>query len=350
MEANRKIYENIVASFNASNGYHVALNDGIGNKVTPTADVARQAVAFSMKLETMMILYDLAEKHKMLGGQAISHFALYHGFLSKGMYDEADEVLSQLAADADKLLQAEKESDPTISPDTIAVQTLFALCHELSHIYYHSEPEKLASYKKSMRERIQTYKGWAKESTSPKLTMLRQMLPKGVIAQEMSFDEVMADENGELEEIACDELAWNMMRLLLAHFGYEGEDKAVLCAHIALALNYLEIQYTLENFYLGNEAMQNPTFRFNSVRHLIHGQTIWECLHGEAPALAKTYQSYIDDCEKRGRWAIIATVFRNIQFAFDIRQNKRLANAKQARLLAEKYATVDAKIRQCVGE
>lgn len=344
MSIDDNIYVIIVNSLNERWKLQIKLQPSSASIILPQADLQGQIVRFNPKIETLMALFDFSLNHKMPGSQVINHFILYHVFLSKGMYEKADNILRQLEISVRQLSETFNQSSPRISVDTIALQVIFILCHEMSHIYYRYNPEALVSFTVSLKERMDCYLEWV--SKSSKIRFLQYLIPGGVRKLKDSFDEAKSN-NHLMEEMACDEVAWNVTKLLIRNSEYGRQDQTVFCAHIALVLNFLENYQHLEDYYTrkANE-LQDHNLRFNSVRHMILGQTIWEWLADDDLEMARFYQKYIRNYEHITRYCIAGSIMANIESAATLCSAKQLPDAKKVRRLEYEYLEIDKSIRE----
>lgn len=319
--------------------------------VLPQAELDRQAIRLNPKIEALMILFDMSLTHKSLSSRAVNHYILYHLYLGKGLYVQSKAVLQLLAQDVDDLKMTISKHPCDINIDTLLLQTSFALCHEVSHIYYRYNAEKRKEEIKGVRDII--------EDTTNHLGQGRKILPKWMNAlwpesTRRDFDDVFDYGKDKIndnlcEEIACDILAYNLVMNLILSSGFNREEMAFEGANVAMVIGFLETYKQLEDAYLLNKKeIQHHNVRINTLRYSCLFYVVWEWLEGKkerAGAYLKRLNAY--GCDSR--YDVCAEYFKNLTLVEDLRSSGHTPDAKEVQRLERVYREIDVSIRSFIG-
>lgn len=347
MTDNRAIYESLVDRFNREAGTHIRLAESVKNVILPLVDIEGQTIRFNDRLETMMMLFILFMANKRDGAYAIHHFLLYHLAIQRNMYSKAEELLSSLDKDVEKLAQAFKGNEACNL--LVVPQVSIALGHEIGHVYYASRKDLRDNHIEAMRLKLISYREQLNTDKPLLIRLLHLLSPKIKKMQERSFDEAIGDED-LLEELCCDEAAWGMVKNLIASFDFDSDSMALVCAHVGLSLAFMEAKRSLENIYLNpGQEIRERDLRFDSSRHLIQNDIVWDYMDEVSKEASRQFQALINDFERKGHIMLMFTLRQEVEQVGYIRLMPQGKYApREAKRINAIYEAIDARIRKCV--
>lgn len=332
MNKNREFYEHIIGLFNKELGTHISLKRGVSNVVMPCVDIQEQSIRFNDRLETLMMLFNLFMNNKHTGGNAVHHFLLYHLAIQRNMYTKAEELLALLRADIEKLYDALEDKDAYNV--LVMLQTTLAMCHEMSHVYYALHPDLRDNNVEEMRHRLVCYREQLNTDKPFAIKILHFLSKKIKNIQEHAFDEAIGSPD-LLEELCCDEAAWNLVKNLIGSFDFDSDSISVVCAYVGLSFAFMEAKRTFENIYLNpGQDIRDRDLRFDTSRHFMQNYIVWDYMNEVSKETSKQFQSLINDFERMGRVLFMLTMRENIdhigyirmmpQEKYSLREVKRL--------------------------
>lgn len=147
-------YKGMTAKLNEVLHLDIRLRPATASVVLPQVELGGQIIRLNPKLETMILLFDMSLHNQSLSGRTVNRFILYHLLLRKGQYSDAGKMLQLLSQDVSALKQPVGNASSVTTIDTLLLQTSFALCHEVSHIYFRCNPAKRTEEVEGVRDII----------------------------------------------------------------------------------------------------------------------------------------------------------------------------------------------------
>ena len=347
MTDNRVIYESLVERFNKEAGTHIRLAESVKNVILPKVDIEGQTIRFNDRLETMMMLFILFMANKRVGASAIHHFLLYHLAIQRNMYGKAEELLSMLDKEVEKLAKAFKGNEAYNF--LVVLQVSIALGHEMSHVYYALHHDLRENHIEAMRQRLISYREQLNTDKPLVIKLLHLISRKMKRFQERSFDEAIGNEN-LLEELCCDEAAWEMVKKLIESFDFDSDSMALACAHVGLSLAFMEVKRSLENIYINpGQEIRERDLRFDSSRHLMQNYIVWDYMDEVSKETSRQFQSLINDFERKGHTVLMLTLREEVEHIGYIRlMDPEKYSFQETKRVNAIYEGIDARIRKSV--
>lgn len=343
-------YKGLISKLNEILHLDIKILPATAGIVLPQVESERQVIRLNPKIETLMLLFDLSLTHKPLSGRAVNHYILYHLYLGKGLYVQAGEMLHLLEQDVIAIRTAAGGDKCGITIDTLLLQTSFALCHEIGHIYYRYNAGKKKEEIEGVREII--------DDMAEHLGKGRNLLPRWMNAlyaesTKRDFDDVLDYGKEKIndnlcEEIACDLLAYNLVMNLMQSSGFNREEMALEGANVAMVIGFLETYKQLEDAYLSSrKEIQHHNVRINTLRYSCLFYLVWEWLEGKKER-ANTYLKHLNAYGCDSRYDVCAGFFSNLVPAEYLRNFNGTLDARAVQKLEREYKSLDEGIRNII--
>ena len=201
----------------------------------------------------------------------------------------------------------------------------------------------------AMRQRLISYREQLNTDKPLVIKLLHLVSRRIKRLQERSFDEAIGNEN-LLEELCCDEAAWEMVKKLIKSFDFESDSMVLACAHVGLSLAFMEAKRSLENIYLNpGQEIRERDLRFDSSRHLMQNHIVWDFMDEVSKETSRQFQSLINDFERKGHTVLMLTLREEVEHIGYIRlMDPEKYSFQETRRINAIYEGIDVRIRKSV--
>lgn len=344
-------YKGMTAKLNEVLHLDIQLRPATAFVVLPEAELSGQVIRFNPKLETMMLLFDLSLQSKTLSSRAVNRFLLYHLHLGKGHYSDAGKMLQLLSQDVSALKQPVGKASSGTTIDTLLLQTSFALCHEVSHIYFRCNPAKRTEEVEGVRGIIDDITRHFGQGLNMLPRWMRAIWPKSTLLDiDDAFDYSSDKINDNLcEEIACDILAYNLVMNVMLASGFSREEMTIEGANISMVIDFVETYKQLEDAYLNSRKdIQHHNVRINTLRHTCLFYVVWEWIEQKMDRATK-YVKHLNAYGCDSRYGIFAGFFQHLSLVDSLRMDKQPPDAKAVQQLEREFKAIDDAIRSTIS-
>ena len=314
---NKAFYEHLVNFHNQEAGTSITLKEGSIHSILPRVDMTDQVIWFSERLETLLLLFNRFMHHKQTGSRAIHLFLLFHLAIRRNMYEKAEELLTLFHEEIKDWQETEEKLKSYRL--LVSLQCSVILGHEMSHIYYAQHPDLLKNNIDEMRHRVRGYKEQFNTDKPLFIKLLHFFSEKIKNLQEQSYDEAIGDDF-LLEELCCDESAWQMVGNIIKSMDLEADTTAEVCAYAGLSLSFMQSKRTLENIYLEpGQDIRERDLRFDTSRHTLYNIIVWDYIDEVGKKASKYFQSLINDYQRIGYAILMKDMHKEIDHIAYIR-------------------------------